>query len=131
MPQQERASAFRDRQAELDDLANDLKRIARSAWKRPASFALGLAGASWTYTTGDPIGALLSAGALVAGGMGHPNANVGSKKRQHREVRIISLTFTSEAAFPFISGLTSSIHYIHIDQMRSSLQVILSRTHGR
>lgn len=48
IPGAERDSAFRDRQAELDDLANDLKRTARSAWKRPASFALGLAGASWT-----------------------------------------------------------------------------------
>jgi hypothetical protein len=70
MPEQERASAFKDRQAELDDLANDLKRTARSAWKRPASFALGLAGASWTYATGDPTGALLGAGAILVGGMG-------------------------------------------------------------
>lgn len=78
MPEQERASAFRDRQAELDDLANDLRRIARSAWKRPASFALGLAGASWTYTTGDPIGALLSTGALLVGGMGSEQNEAGA-----------------------------------------------------
>jgi hypothetical protein len=69
MPEEERNRAFSDRQAELDDLANDLKRMARAAWKKPASFALGLAGASWTYTTGDPIGAILGAGALLLGGI--------------------------------------------------------------
>jgi hypothetical protein len=68
MPEQERTSAFQDRRAELDDLANDLKRKARSAWKRPTSFALGLAGASWTYATGNPIGALLAAGGLILKG---------------------------------------------------------------
>lgn len=72
LPQNEREAALLDRQAELDDLASDLKRASRVAWKRPATFALGLAGASWTYYTGDLIGALLGAGA-VAVGEGSPN----------------------------------------------------------
>ena len=63
-----RARAFNDRQAELDDLASDLKRVSRTAWKKPATFALGLAGAAWTYVHGlDLVGALLGTGALVTG----------------------------------------------------------------
>lgn len=78
MPEQDRTAAFQDRQSQLDDLASDLKRKARSAWKRPASFALGLAGASWTYTTGNPIGALLAAGALVLRGAGSDQHEAGA-----------------------------------------------------
>ena len=70
MPSDERFSAFRDRQSKLKDLASDLRRKASFAWKLPASFALGLAGATWTWKTGNPIGALLSAGALVLKGPG-------------------------------------------------------------
>lgn len=78
MPDYDRTAAFNDRQAELDDLASDLKRIARSAWKRPVTFALGLAGASWTLATGDPIGALIGGGAFLVGqtgGSGQQEAN--------------------------------------------------------
>lgn len=78
MPEQECQAAFSDRQAELDDLATDLKRTARTAWKRPASFALGLAGATWTYTTGDPIGAILGAGGLLLGGIGSHSNEAGA-----------------------------------------------------
>lgn len=65
LPSGERDKAYWDRQAELDDIASDLKRTARMAWKRPATFALGLSGAAWTYGTGDWIGALLGGGALL------------------------------------------------------------------
>jgi len=78
MSEEERSCAFSDRQAELDDLASDLKKTARSAWKRPASFAVGLAGASWTYATGDATGALLAASALLAGGMGQAENEAGA-----------------------------------------------------
>ena len=63
LPEEQRQEAFEDRQEELDERARDLKRTSRQAWKRPAGFALTLAGASWTAVTGDPIGALLGAGA--------------------------------------------------------------------
>jgi hypothetical protein len=66
----ERERAFRDRQSELDDLASDLKRRSRTAWRLPASFALGLAGAYWTYLTGDWFGALLGGGAVAVAGIG-------------------------------------------------------------
>ncbi len=45
MEEEEREIAFEIRQNELNDLANDLRRCARKSWKRPASFALSLAGA--------------------------------------------------------------------------------------
>jgi hypothetical protein len=63
LPEEQRREAFEDRQEELDERARDLKGTSRQAWKRPAGFALTLAGASWTAVTGDPIGALLAAGA--------------------------------------------------------------------
>lgn len=65
LPEEERESKRRDRQAELDALANDIKRNTRLAWKRPVSFAMGLTGAAWSAYTGDPIAALLAAGGLV------------------------------------------------------------------
>ena len=64
-----RETAFNDRQEEIRDLAADLKRKSRKAWKKPASFALSIAGATWTLHSGDPIGALLAAGAAAAGAL--------------------------------------------------------------
>jgi hypothetical protein len=72
MPEAERPEAFEDRQTELDDLASDLKKRGRSAWKKPASFLLSLAGSFWTLNTGDPIGAFLAGGAALAGGATEP-----------------------------------------------------------
>jgi hypothetical protein len=68
LPVEARTSAFNDRQQELDDLASDLRRVSRTAWKKPATFALGLAGATWTgvYQL-DLVGALLASGALLTG----------------------------------------------------------------
>jgi hypothetical protein len=63
----DRTSALADRQEELAELSNDLRRASRAAWKRPASFALSGGGAVWTATTGDPLGALLALGAFATG----------------------------------------------------------------
>ncbi len=46
MPEEEQKVAFELRQAELDDLANDLRKCARKAWQKPAAFALTLVGAA-------------------------------------------------------------------------------------
>jgi hypothetical protein len=80
MPEYDRAAAFLDRQAQLNDQADVLRRAARREWKRPASFLLGLAGASWTYhATGDPISALLRAPAApIAGGVGSAPREAGA-----------------------------------------------------
>lgn len=76
VPEEERSEMFAARQAELDDLASDLKRASRRAWKQPSSFALTLAGAAWTALSGDPLSAILGLGgaALTLGGSGGPNA---------------------------------------------------------
>ena len=78
MPEHERVRAFADRQAELDDLASDLRKIARSSWRKPISFCLALAGAYWTYQTHDPIGALLAGGAVLAAGIDKPANEAGA-----------------------------------------------------
>lgn len=67
-PEEERNKVLQERQDELDEMAMQLRKRARHAWKRPASFALAMLGAAWTFHTGDPIGAILGTGAaLVAG----------------------------------------------------------------
>jgi hypothetical protein len=61
-----RGRAFRDRQDEIRQLANDLKNVSRRAWRKPASFGLTIAGAAWTLTSGDVTGSLLAAlGAML------------------------------------------------------------------
>jgi hypothetical protein len=66
MPEAERKVAFEIRQAELDDLANDLRKRARKAWKKPSSFALTLAGSALSIVS-SPIASLLRTAAAVAG----------------------------------------------------------------
>lgn len=77
LPARQRERAFRDRQEEIRELAADLKRTGRKAWKKPASFGLSVAGAAWTVTTGDPIGALLAAAGAITGlgAEGEPQVN--------------------------------------------------------
>lgn len=65
MPEGERTPAFELRQEELNDIANEIRRASRSAWKKPSTFALGLAGAAWTLTTGDVVGALLASSSAI------------------------------------------------------------------
>ena len=66
MPEEEQRVAFELRQAELNDLANDLRSRARKAWKKPASFALTLAGSALSILTA-PIAAAIKIGSSVAG----------------------------------------------------------------
>jgi hypothetical protein len=86
----DRRGAFRDRKGELDDLASDLSGRARSAWRRPVSFGLGLAGAFWTAVT-NPVGAALSLGGLLTRG------NEGSS----REVGAFTYLFAARKEFFF------------------------------
>ncbi len=64
MSDDEQKEAFDLRQAELDDLANDLRKRARKAWKKPASFALTLAGAALSLIS-PPVAAALGVVAAV------------------------------------------------------------------
>lgn len=76
MPAMERSKAFEDRQAEIEALASDLRKTSRRAWKKPASFCLGFAGAAWGYHTGgDTIAALLTLGSVLTGLEGSKDAN--------------------------------------------------------
>ncbi|HKV54809.1 MAG TPA: hypothetical protein VJN94_09210 [Candidatus Binataceae bacterium] len=65
MSEAEQKEAFELRQAELDDLANDLRKRARKAWKKPVSFALTLAGAAFSLISAPIAAALGVAGAIA------------------------------------------------------------------
>lgn len=67
LSEKERTKALKDRVEEIRDIANDLKTLSRKSWKRPATFALSIAGAVWTLKAGDPVGAILAAGAAMLG----------------------------------------------------------------
>ncbi len=67
LPANDRTAALGDRIEEIRDLARDIERRSRKAWKRPTSFGLGIAGAVWTATSGDPIGAIIGGGAYLLG----------------------------------------------------------------
>lgn len=65
----EQESALMERRAELDDRADELRRVGRSAFKHQAvSLGFGLAGAAWTLVHGEDMwGATFTAGAAAAG----------------------------------------------------------------
>jgi hypothetical protein len=74
----EREPALRDRQVELNDLASDIRRTATISWRLPASFALGLASATWSYVTGDRVAALFAAGSAVVGALSPSTTEAGA-----------------------------------------------------
>ena len=61
MSPDERKARFEQRQEELKALSDDLRRIYRGSWKTLCSVGIGLVGAAWIASKGDPI-----AGALAA-----------------------------------------------------------------
>lgn len=67
MPEAERIVAFELRQAELNDIANDLRKCARKAWRKPSSFALTLAGSALSFAT-SPLSAALR---VASGAIGY------------------------------------------------------------
>ena len=69
LPDGERAAALSDRKEEIENLARNVRRKSGKAWKQPASFGLGVAGAAWSAVSGDPIGLVLGAGGTLLGGM--------------------------------------------------------------
>lgn len=76
--EQDRTTALAEREEELTEMAHSISRAASKAWKQPASFALCVVGAAWTLTTGDPLGAILAAGAATAGYSSDPSGEVGA-----------------------------------------------------
>jgi len=73
LPEREREDELEARREELQDMASSLKTLSRKAWKRPASFGLGIAGAFWKLGSHDYVGALLATGGALLG--------VGSKNK--------------------------------------------------
>jgi hypothetical protein len=63
----QRKLAFKDRQGELNDMAAALRNTARRAWGKPSSFLLSMAGSVVSAIAGNPLSAVLSAGAAITG----------------------------------------------------------------
>ena len=81
MPVAERQAKFEERQDELDQLAAGpaAQQFAHGLARGPATFALGLAGAAWSAHQGDPIAAVLAAGAAaLAPGASAPEPDLGA-----------------------------------------------------
>ena len=78
LPQDERDTALADREAELSELAEQLRKTARRVWRKPASFALGISGAAWRFAAGDWFGAAIGAGATLACGITGDRAEAGA-----------------------------------------------------
>ena len=75
----DRHSALMDRRAELDDRAEQLRKLGRTAFARQTiSFGFGVAGAAWTLVHGDPWGAAFAAGAAMAGLTGPDSEPIGA-----------------------------------------------------
>jgi hypothetical protein len=91
LPQKEKEDELESRQKELQDMANNLKRIGRKAWKRPASFGLGMAGAFWKLAAHDYMGALLSASAAV----------IGSRTKEKLDTGAYSYLFSASSRFRY------------------------------
>jgi hypothetical protein len=58
---------FEERQKELDQIAAEIRRVSRRAWKKPATFLLSCAGSFWKFVAGDPVmGVIAAAAALLS-----------------------------------------------------------------
>ena len=77
MPEEERQVNFEHRQAELDELASDLRNCARKSWKKSASFGLTLAGSALSALNA-PFAAMIKATATLAGHEKNSEANSGA-----------------------------------------------------
>lgn len=64
-PERERELAVR--KEEIRETAASLRGLSMKTWKRRAAFGLSIAGAAWTATTGNPIGAALAVGGAILG----------------------------------------------------------------
>lgn len=65
--QEDRATLRENRKRELIELANGLEANSVKAWRRPASFALGISGFGWSLATGDALGAILGGSSILVG----------------------------------------------------------------
>ena len=78
LPTSERAQAAADRVAEMKADAKQLASTARRAWAGRATFGLGIVGAAWTLSRGDPLGSVLAGGAAAFGALSSGSGPVSS-----------------------------------------------------
>jgi hypothetical protein len=97
LPEDERDEELEARREEIQDLANSLKSVSLKAWKRPAGFAIGMAGAFWKFLGTDKAGAhdfvgplLMAAGLLI-----------GLKGAEDRHTGAYSYLFQASSRFPY------------------------------
>ena len=90
MPEDERQDAFERRQDELDDAARAIKKASWEAWRKPASFSFGLAGAALTFLAGNPVGAAIAAAGSAIAGIPSARAN---------EIGVYSYLFSARQSF--------------------------------
>lgn len=69
MPVEERYLSLEQRQEELDEAARALRKLGWKTWRKPVSFAISFAGATWTYYSGDSLGALIAGAAAAIGAL--------------------------------------------------------------
>jgi len=86
----EQKVTFELRQAELSDLASDLRKRSRKAWNKPASFALTLVGAAISAAS-SPVASALRAGA----------AAVGYEKSRRLDAGAYSYLFSASSRFGY------------------------------
>lgn len=67
LSQPERERELAARKQDIQDAAASLRGLSTKAWRRRAAFGLSIAGAAWTATTGNPIGAALAVGGAILG----------------------------------------------------------------
>ena len=89
MTKAEQQEYFELRQAELNDLASDLRQRGRKSWKRPASFALTLAGAGLSILTA-PIVTVIN---VLAAGLSR------QEKTSETDVGVYSYLFRASRRF--------------------------------
>jgi hypothetical protein len=106
-----RKRAFVDRREELADAADELRRLARTYWRKPlAGFGLGLAGAAWTAHQGDVPTALLSLGAGLLSLQGLPHTG-SAYSPVHRPTPPRPLTRILNSARPAVAVTRHSRHH--------------------
>lgn len=67
LSQPERERELATRKQDIQEAAASLRGLSTKAWKRRAAFGLSIAGAAWTATTGNPVGAALAVGGAILG----------------------------------------------------------------
>lgn len=89
IPEGERQVKYEQRQEELEDLSNDLRKISLRSWKKPITFGIGLTGAALAYQSENSIAAILSAASTT----------VGMMSDKPKEVNVYSYLFSAKRRF--------------------------------